>query len=103
MHPDDATDRRIDAIAMTQIIPTYILCRPTYTYSKTSIFFARIIARPPRFPRCLCSFFAANTEQHATMADNDARSAAAAADDDDNSDVEMSGECYDGLRVCRGV
>lgn len=37
------------------------------------------------------------------MADNDARSAAAAADDDDNSDVEMSGECYDGLRVCRGV
>jgi len=37
------------------------------------------------------------------MADNDARPAAAAADDDDNSDVEMSGECYDGLRVCHGV
>lgn len=38
------------------------------------------------------------------MADNDARpAAAAAADDDDNSDVEMSGECYDGLRVRFGV
>ena len=52
-------------------------------------------------PGVLCLIF---HRANATMADNDARpAAAAAADDDDNSDVEMSGECYDGLRVRFGV
>ena len=54
--------------------------------------------------RSLSHFCKQSQSKHGTMADNDARpAAAAAADDDDNSDVEMSGECYDGLRVRFGV
>ena len=58
---------------------------------------------PGRLARFL-AFASFSTEQNATMADNDTRpAAAAAADDDDNSDVEMSGERYDGLCVRFGV
>ena len=86
---------------MTQITYVGLHVRCTYRYR----------AGPPKTARRagpartgFLAFASFSTEQNATMADNDTRpAAAAAADDDDNSDVEMSGERYDGLCVRFGV